>query len=133
MDAVFFSMPCIRRKPQAAGEKAEKRELPHQSSSLWKKFNRKCSRVFTGNILVGCCFQHMKFPVSFVGNEEENQSSSFVQIRSVSRRLRRVHQQLQCPGLSGHRGFYLLLQSFWLFLPHIVSERAHQFPDLLHR
>ena len=25
MDAVFFSMPCIRRKPQAAGEKGEER------------------------------------------------------------------------------------------------------------
>lgn len=24
MDAVFFSMPCIRRKPQAAGEKHKK-------------------------------------------------------------------------------------------------------------
>ena len=89
--------------------------------------------IFTGNILVGCCFQHMKFPVSFVGNEEENQSSSFVQIRSVSRRLRRVHRQLQCLCFQIVADFYLLLQSFLAFLAHIVSEQEHQFPDLLRR
>lgn len=35
MDAVFFSMPCIRRKPQAAGEKSiKKRTAASEQFSL---------------------------------------------------------------------------------------------------
>lgn len=42
--------------------------------------------------------------------------------RSVSRRLRRVHRQLQCPVLSDRHGSYLRPQSFWLSLLHIVLK-----------
>ena len=42
--------------------------------------------------------------------------------RFVSRRLRRVHRQLQCPVLSDRHGSYLRPQSFWLSLLHIVLK-----------
>lgn len=133
MDAVFFRCHASEGSRKQQVKKHKKENCRIRAVLFGRSLIESAAAFSQGNILVGCCFQHMKFPVSFVGNEEENQSSSFVQIRSVSRRLRRVHQQLQCPGLSGHRGFYLLLQSFWLFLPHIVSEQEHQFPDLLRR
>ena len=53
--------------------------------------------------------------------------------RFVSRRLRRVHRQLRCPVLSDRHGSYLLPQSFWLSLLHIVLKRVHQSPDLPRR
>lgn len=83
-----------------------------------------------GNILVGLLLSAYEIHF-FVGNEEEKSEFLFRADQIRFRRLRRVHQQLQCLGFRSSR-IYLLLQSFG-FLPHIVSEQEHQFPDLLRR